>query len=126
MNLFNLLKSKQFEEMLEKTLKEELSKPKSINEIYNEISNYYFVLLSLLKISKFDSFNFPDYDDCRKVIVDENEYDFDSLFCHDDEDATNALCAIDCLISDLEEDNLEKILKEIEKTINVKRQHPKA
>ncbi len=122
MNLFNILKLKQFEEMFEKALEEELFKPQSKSEIYNEISNYYFVLLSLLKIDKFNSFNFPDYDDCRKIEVDGNEYDFDDLFCHDNEQATDALCAIDCLISDLEEDNLEKMLKIIEKTINVQNQ----
>jgi hypothetical protein len=54
--------------------------------------------------------------------VDGNEYDFDDLFCHDNEQATDALCAIDCLISDLEEDNLEKMLRKIEKTINVQNQ----
>ena len=122
MNLFNILKLKQFEEMFEKALEEEFFKPQSKSEIYNEISNYYFVLLSLLKIDNFNSFNFPDYDDCRKIEVDGNEYDFDDLFCHDNEQATDALCAIDCLISDLEEDNLEKMLKKIEKTINVQNQ----
>ena len=122
MKLFNILKSKQFEKMFEKALEEELSKSQSKSEIYNEISNYYFTLLSLLKIDNFSSFNFPDYDDCRKIVVDRNEYDFDGLFRHDNEEATNALCAIDCLISDLEEDNLKKILKKIEKTINVQNQ----
>ena len=122
MNLFNILKSKQFGEMFEKALEEELSKSQSKSEIYNEISNYYFVLLSLLKIDNFNSFNFPDYDDCRKIEVDGNEYNFDDLFCHDNELATDALCAIDCFISDLEEDNLEIMLKKIEKAINVQNQ----
>ena len=48
-----------------------------------------------------------------KIIVDGNEYDLDCEFCHNDADATESLCAIDCLIADIDEDE-EEIMKNIE------------
>ena len=53
------------------------------------------------------------------MIIDGKRYDFDDEFCHDDEDASGALCAIDSLISDLDDDE-EKILKKVEKMINIR------
>ena len=103
--------------MLEKALEEELSKRKEPSEIYQEIANYYFILFDQLGISAFDSFQFSHYEDPRLVVVDGKEYDFDQVFCHQDVDATEALCAIDGLIADLEEHQTHKILKKIEKCI---------
>ena len=111
--LLNILGSEEFGAGID----EELSKPKNKTEIYEEIVSYYLMLLSLLKIDCFHSFSFPDYDDCRTVTVDGVTYDFDSEFCHDDIDATDALCAIDCLMADLGEDTPEKMLKKVERTI---------
>ena len=119
MGLFDFLKSKEFEELFEKTLEKELTKPEDKNAIYSEITNYYLMLLRFLNINNFSVFHFIDYEDCHRVIVDEKEYDFDNLFNHDNLDATNALCAIDCLISDLGEDSLPNLLKKIEKEVNI-------
>ena len=118
MNLFNKLKSKEFEQMFMEALEKEMAKPKSKNETYNAIADNYFMLLSLLNINSFHSFHFPDYEDCCVVVVDEKEYDFDSEFCHNDLEATETLCAIDSLIADLEETSMETILKEVEKRVN--------
>lgn len=109
--IVNALKSKEFEDLSEKTLEEELSKRKNKSELYEDIANCYFMLLSLLEIDAFNSLYFPDYEDSRRVIVDEVEYDFDSAFSHNDRDATDALCAMDGLLSDLGEKSLEKVLK---------------
>lgn len=118
MNLLNILKSKQFEEMFMEALEREIAKPKSKNETYNEIADYYFMLLNMLNINSFHSFHFPDYEDCRIVAVDEKEYDFDNEFCHNDFEATETLCAIDCLIADLEPTSMKTILKEVESRVN--------
>jgi carbonic anhydrase len=118
MNLFNLLKSKKFGKLLDKALDEQMFKTKSKGEIYSEIVNYYFLLLRKLSIDSFHSFHFPDYEDCRKVEVDGKEYDFENKFSHNDSDATEALCAIDCLITDLEANSIETVLKEIEDNLN--------
>lgn len=77
------------------------------------------MILSLLNVNKFNSFQFVDYEDCRRVVIDGNEYNFDNEFHHNDSNATQILCTIDCLIADLEEDNIEAILKKIEKKINL-------
>lgn len=118
MNLFNKLNLEQFGELLGKALEEELFKPKSENEIYDEIAEYYFMLLNMLGINSFDMFHFSDYEDCRIVVVDGKEYDFDSEFCHNDSEATEALCSIDCFISDLEGISMETVLKNIEGIVN--------
>ena len=78
MGLFDIFKSKQFEELFEKALEEEMTNPQSKNQIYSEITNCYFMILSLLNVNSFKSFQFPDYEDCRKVVVDGKEYDFDN------------------------------------------------
>lgn len=122
MGIFDFFKSKEFEELFEKALEEEMAKPHDKNEIYNEIANNYFVLLSLLNIDRFGLFQFYDYEDPRKVLVDATKHDFDNEFCHDDSNATEALCAIDCLIANLEEESLAKILNKIEKKINTQNQ----
>ncbi|MBQ3004678.1 MAG: hypothetical protein IJD88_01985 [Clostridia bacterium] len=118
MGLFDLFRPKRIKKLFEKALEEEMSKPQNKNEIYSEIKNCYFTIFRLLKISSFKSLNFPDYEDCRRVVVDGNEYDFDNEFQHNDREATEMLCAIDCLIADLEEDNIEVVLREIERTLN--------
>ena len=110
-NLVNLFNSKEFKDSFEKAPEEEMSHRKSNSEIYNDIVNYYFLLLDLLKIDSFNSFRFPDYEDCRRVNVNEVEYDFDNCFCHDDLNATDALCSIDSLIADIEEISPEENLK---------------
>ncbi len=119
MGLFGVFKSKQFEELFEKELEREMTKPQSENEINSEIMNCFFMILSLLNVNKFNSFQFVDYEDCRRVVIDGNEYNFDNEFHHNDSNATQILCTIDCLIADLEEDNTEAILKKIEKKINL-------
>ena len=113
---FSILNSKEFSALFDDKL-DEISKSK--NEIWEELVSYYFILLRLLGIDNFNSFSFPNYEDCHTVVVDGTEYDFDSDFCHDDSEATNALCAIDCLMADLEKDNLAEILKELEEKISV-------
>lgn len=103
-------------------LESELSKPfepVSDDEIYEEIVDNYFTLIKELGIEKFDFFRFAEYGYSGEVIIDGKQYDFDDEFCHDDEDATGALCAIDSLIPDLDDDE-EKILKKVEKMINIR------
>ena len=97
-----------------------MAKPKNKNEIYNEIADHYLFLLGFLNVNTFTMFRFLDYDDCRKAAVDECEYDFDRLFCHDDGAATEALHSIDCLIADLDGESTENILKKTEKKINAR------
>ena len=120
MGSFDLFYSKKFEELVEKALEQEMAKPKSKNEIYNEIADHYLFLLSFLNVNTFTMFRFLDYDDCRKATVDECEYDFDRLFCHDDGAAAEALHSIDCLIADLDSESTENILKKTEKKINAR------
>ncbi len=97
----------------------EPSAPISDDEIYEEIVESYFVLIRELKIKSFNFFRFPDYDDPRLITVDGREYDLDDEFCHDDEDAAGALCAIDSLIPDLGVGE-RKALKKTEKLINIR------
>lgn len=120
MGSFDLFYSKKFEELVEKALEQEMAKPKNKNEIYNEIADHYLFLLSFLNVNTFTMFRFLDYDDCRKAAVDECEYDFDRLFCHDDGAAAEALHSIDCLIADLDSESTENILKKTEKKINAR------
>lgn len=89
----------------------------SENDIYKEISDNYLILLKELGIESFNFFRFAGYDYCREIVVDGKEYDLDIAFSHDDADATEALCAIDSLIADLD-DNEEVILKTVEEIIN--------
>lgn len=93
--------------------------PVSDDEIYEEIVDNYFLLIKELGVESFHFFRFADYDYCREIIVDSKNYDLDGEFCHDDTDAAGALCAIDCLMADLEEKD-ETILKKVESMINGK------
>ena len=115
MGLFHFLRSNKFEELFEKEL-ETCADPKEIDEI----ASNYLTILGLLKLKSFHSFRFPDREDCRKISVDGQEYDLDDAFRHNDRKATEALCAIDCLIADLEGD-LESKLREIENRMDAKR-----
>ena len=104
-------------------LSEKLSEPSGLlteEEIYEEIADNYLTLVKLLGISDFSSFCFKSYDSSREITVDGKEYDLSGEFCHDDEDATAALCAIDCLIADLEREDTEGLLKEIESLVNIR------
>ncbi len=112
------LKDSDFENLFNNALEEALSKPKSPDEIYDEIIENYFTLLSMLEIYDFKNFKFPDYDDCRKINIDGKEYDFNDCFEHDNDEATEALCAIDCLIADLQTETTTPVLNKIEEMIN--------
>ncbi|MGN1195215.1 MAG: hypothetical protein ACI4SB_07005 [Acutalibacteraceae bacterium] len=110
-------------DFFEEILSEELSKPfepVSEDELYEEIVGNYFLLIKELGIENFNFFRFADYDYCREIIVDGKNYDLDGEFCHDDTDAAGALCAIDCLMADLGEEEDEIILKKVESMINKK------
>ena len=113
MNLFNFFKSKDFEEQFEKALEKEISnhKNKNENELYNEISDCYRMLLSLLNIGGFDSLRFPDREDPRKISVDGKEYDLELVF-DNNTDAKELLFTIDCLLADLENDSVIKLRNE--------------
>ena len=104
-------------------LSEKLAEPSGLlteEEIYEEIADNFLLLIELLGISDFSFFRFRSYDYNRDIIIDGKEYDLDGEFCHDDEDATGALCAIDCLIADLDEDNEEAVLKKVESLVNIR------
>ena len=110
-----------FADLFGQLLSESLSEPcepASEEEIYDEIVDNYFVLIDELGIDEFSFFRFASYDYCREIIIDGKLYDLDGEFCHDDLDATGALCAIDCLIGDLDDEE-EAILKNIERMINI-------
>ncbi len=115
-------------EMFMEMLSEKLSEPSGLlteEEVYGEITDSFFTLIRLLGIDKFSFFRFADYDCCREIIIDGRAYDLNGEFCHDDEEATGALCAIDCLIADLDEENEEAILKKVEGMINVRNRKEK-
>ena len=103
--------------MFDKALEEVLSKSQNPDEIYSDIVSHYITLLNLLGVNHFDTFQFADYEDPRSIIVDGNAYHFDDKFCYDDRTETEMLCAIDCLIADLEE-GTETVLKKTENKIN--------
>lgn len=112
-----------FTEMFMKALSKKLSEPSGLltkEEIYEEIADNYLTLIDLLGVKRFSFFRFKNYDYCREIIIDGKEYDLDGEFCHDDEEATEALCAIDCLIADLCEDIDEDVLKKVEGMINIR------
>lgn len=103
-------------------LSEKLTEPSELlteEEIYEETADSFFTLIRLLGIKEFSFFRFKNYDYCREIIIDGKEYDLDGEFCHNDEDATGALCAIDCLIADLDDD-IEAVLKKTESIINIR------
>ena len=103
-------------------LSEKLSEPAGLmteEEIYEEITDNFLNLSELICKKDFSFFRFTNYDSSREIILDGKEYDLDSEFCHDDEEATEALCAIDCLMADLDKDT-ESVLKRVEDMVNVK------
>lgn len=112
-------------ELFKEMLSDELSDPFSDvteDSLYEEIVDDYFILIQELGINNFSFFRFASYDNCREIIIDKQNFDLDSEFCHDDLVATEALCAIDCLIADIDD---ESILKKVETMIN-KRNRDKA
>ncbi len=112
-----------FAELFGQILSEELSEPyepATEEELYEDIVDNFFILINELGIDNFNFFSFANYDYCREIIIDGKGYDFDAAFCHDDLEATEALCAIDCLIADLGIYDAETILKNIEKRINIR------
>lgn len=111
-----------FAELFGQILSEKLSEPyepATEEELYEEIVDNFFVLIKELGVDEFNFFRFASYDYCRDIIIDGNEYDLDGEFCHDDLEATEALCAIDCLIADLENEAEETILRKVESMINI-------
>lgn len=111
-----------FAELFGKMLSEKLSEPyvpTTEKGLYKEIVDNFFILIKELGVCKFNFFRFASYDYCREIIIDGNKYDLDGEFCHDDPEATEALCAIDCLIADLENEDEETILKKVESMINI-------
>lgn len=107
-------------ETFKEILSEELSESfEDITEesLYKEIVDNYFVLIEELGIDSFNFFRFASYDYSREIIIDKKRFDLDAEFCHDDLIATEALCAIDCLIADID-DCVESILKKVETSIN--------
>lgn len=107
-----------FEQMLNDAFENPLE-PISEDELYEELVDNFFVLFKECGIDKFNFFRFVCYDYCREIILDGKEFDLDGEFSHDDEEATEALCAIDCLMADLCEDT-EFVLKKVEKMINIR------
>ena len=111
-----------FADLFSQLLSESLAEPyEAVTEedMYEEIVDNFFLLIEELGIEEFNFFRFASYDYCREIIIDGKLYDLDGQFCHDDLDATGALCAIDCLIGDLDDEE-EVILKNIEKMINIR------
>lgn len=112
-----------FAEVFGRILSEKLSEPyepATEEDLYEEIVDNFFILIQELGFDKFNFFRFASYDYCREIIIDGKEYDLDGEFCHDDLEATEALCALDCLMADLENEDEETILKNIEKRINIR------
>ena len=107
-DLFNEILSEEFCEPFESV---------SVDSLYEEIVDNYFILMQELDIDSFNFFRFEKYDYCRKIIIDKENIDLDAEFCHDDLEAMEALCAIDCLIADADE-SVESILKKVESMIN--------
>ncbi len=108
-------------ELFEEILSVELSEPfdsVSRDSLYEEIVDNYFVLIKELGINDFNFFRFESYNDCREIIIDRKNFDLDAEFCHNDLDATEALCTIDCLTADIDDEYGESILKKVESMIN--------
>lgn len=121
---FDILEFKEsgFSELFSQILSEKLSEPYEFetDELYEDIVDNFLILIKELGIDDFNFFRFASYNYCRKIIIDGKEYDLDGEFCHDDSKATEALCAIDCLIADLETYGKKTVLKNIEKIINIR------
>ena len=97
--------------------------PCSKEEIYDDILENFYFLIKAIGVEKFSFFRFSNPDYCREIIIDGKEYDLDGAFSHDDDSATEALCAIDSLIGDIVctyGESEENILKKIQVMINVR------
>lgn len=108
-------------ELFKNMLSEELSESFDYVEeesLYEEIVDNYFILIDELGITDFNFFRFARYDYCREIIIDKQNFNLDAEFCHDDSEATEALCAIECLIADISNKSVEDILKKVESMIN--------
>ena len=105
-----------FSQLLSEGLSESYE-PLSEEELSEEIVDNFFIIIKELGIDEFSFFRFSRYDYPREIIIDGKEYDLDGAFCHDDAEATEALCAIDCLLAD-SGDDIETTLKTIEKKVN--------
>ncbi len=114
MGLFDFLKSKRFEELLDIELEGALAVTENEDEIYCEITENYVTLLNILGVNRFSEFSFPDYEDCRRITVDGVEYDFDGAFIHDDMTLTELVSANDCMMADLGGD-MQTILRTVER-----------
>lgn len=90
----------------------------SDDNIIDELFTHYQILVKSAAGKKKFSKVAISRDDPRIVTVDNQTYDFDEIFCHDDQKETNSLCAIDCLLADFGDD--ETALSEIEKMFNNK------
>ena len=105
-----------FSQLLSEGLSESYG-PLSEEELSEEIVDNFFIVIKELGIDEFSFFRFSRYDYPREIIIDGKEYNLDGAFCHDDAEATEALCAIDCLLADFGAD-IETTLKNIEKKVN--------
>ena len=108
-------------EFFKEMLSEELYEPfdyASVDSLYEEIVDNYFILISELGITDFNFFRFVRYDYCREIIIDKQCFDLDAEFCHDDLVATEAMCAIECVIADTSNESVEDILRKVESMLN--------
>ena len=106
-----------FKEMLSEELNEPFE-PVSVDSLYEEIVDNYFILINELGITDFNFFRFARHDYCREIIIDKQCFDLDAEFGHDDLVATEALCAIECLIADVSNESVEDILRKVESMLN--------
>ena len=119
-NILGILGSKKFgnlKDNLENIISETDFTPVNAEELYSLLIEDYLKLIKKLKIGKFLTFSFADYEDSRVVVIDGRKYDFDAVFSHNNSAVSECLCEIDALISDLGQ-GAEKVLREIEKRIN--------
>lgn len=114
-----LEKGRNFAELLAKEFSGDFSvfEEPSEEELYEEIVRNIFLLLDNLGVAEFKKFGFADYEYYREVIIDDKKYNIDDEFCHQNPEADEAVCAIDCMIADLEDDE-KTILRNVEKMIN--------
>ena len=108
-------------ELFKEMLSEELYEPfdsVSVDSLYEKIVDNYFILINELGITDFNFFRFAKYDYCREIIIDKQCFDLDAEFGHDDLVATEALCAIECLIADVSNESVEDSLRKVESMLN--------
>lgn len=118
-DIFDILGSKMFgnlKENLENMFSEPDFTPVNEEELYSLLVKDYLKLIKKLKIGKFSTFSFSDYNDSRVVVIDGRKYDFDAVFSHNDSFVSECLSEIDALIADIGQGE-EKVLREIEKRI---------